>query len=60
MKKAKRAYSHEFPFTETAKRYLLDSIPAGLWRRVQAKAKREGVSVRVIILRFLTSWVEAP
>ncbi len=58
--KRKRAYSHEFPFPETPKRYLLDGMAVGLWKRVKSKAKRQGVSVRVIILRFLTTWVEEP
>jgi hypothetical protein len=49
---AKRGYSREFkPHGDTGKRYLLDNIPAGLWRDVQAKAKREGVSMRALILR---------
>lgn len=54
----KRGYSREFkPHGETGKRYLLDSIPAGLWADVKVKAKREGVSIRALILRLLTEWV---
>jgi hypothetical protein len=54
----KRGYSKEFkPHGDTGKRYLLDDIPAGLWTEVRAKAKREGVSVRALILRLLTEWV---
>jgi hypothetical protein len=56
----KRGYSTEFkPFGETGKRYLLDQIPAGLWTDVRTKARREGISVRALILRLLTEWVEA-
>jgi hypothetical protein len=54
----KRGYSREFkPHGNTGKRYLLDDIPAGLWAAVRAKAKREGVSLRALILRLLTDWV---
>lgn len=54
----KRGYSREFkPHGDTGKRYLLDDIPAGLWAAVRAKAKREGASLRALILRLLTDWV---
>lgn len=54
----KRGYTYDFtPRTETYGRYLLDKIPATLWADVRAKAKREGVSVRAVLLRFLTEWV---
>lgn len=53
----KRGYSDEFPTTGKTTRYLLDYIPAGLWRSVKAKAKREGVSVRTLILRLLKQWL---
>ncbi len=54
----KRGYSREFtPRTETYGRYLLDKIPATLWRDVKAKAKREGVSVRALILGLLRGWL---
>ena len=57
---AKRGYSREFrPHGDTGKRYLLDEIPAGLWRDVREKAKREGVSLRALILRLLKEWVES-
>jgi hypothetical protein len=57
----KRGYSKEFkPYGETGKRYLLDQIPAGLWARVREKAKREGVSLRALILRLLTEWADQP
>lgn len=55
----KRGYSREFkPHGDSGKRYLLDQIPAGLWRDVQAKAKREGVSIRALILKLLTEWLQ--
>jgi len=54
----KRGYSRAFtPRTETYGRYLLDKIPAQLWRDVKAKAKRDGVSVRAVLLTALTDWL---
>jgi hypothetical protein len=56
---AKRGYSKEFPpHGDTGKRYTLDAIPAGLWRDVRAKALREGVSLRALLLHLLTEWVK--
>lgn len=55
----RRGYSRDFtPHGETGKRYLLDEIPAGLWSRVRAKARAEGVSLRALILQLLTEWLE--
>lgn len=54
----KRGYSKDFkPHGDSGKRYLLDQIPAGLWARVREKAKRDGVSLRALILGLLTNWV---
>ena len=54
----KRGYSRDFkPHGDTGKRYLLDKIPAGLWREAREKAKREGVSMRALLLRLLERWV---
>ena len=55
----KRGYSREFkPHGNTGKRYLLDDIPAGLWNAAREKAKREGVSMRALLLTLLERWVE--
>lgn len=55
----KRGYSKDFrPHGDTGKRYLLDKIPAGLWTAARTKAKREGVSMRALILRLLTDWLK--
>lgn len=54
--KRKAPRSSEFPTTGRTTRYLLDHIDTGLWRRVRAKARREGVSLRTLILRLLTGW----
>jgi hypothetical protein len=65
MAKAKRdyfksgGYSTEFtPAPQGHKRYLLDRIPVPFWREVQAEAKREKVSIRALILKLLTDWLE--
>jgi hypothetical protein len=56
----RRGYSREFtPSSDTYGRYLLDKIPATLWREVRATAKREGVSVRALLLSLLTEWCES-
>ena len=57
MATTRRGYSKAHPKTEVRKQYLLDYIPPGTWRRVQAKAKREGVSLRALILTLLENWV---
>lgn len=54
----KRGYSRAFtPHGDTGKRYLLDNIPAGLWAAVRVKAKRDGISLRALILKLLLEWV---
>ena len=53
----KRGYSKDFtPRSKGYGRYLLDKIPATLWRVARAKAKREGVSMRALLLRLLQQW----
>lgn len=55
----KRGYSREFrPHGDTGKRYLLDEIPAGLWRDVREKCKRDGVSIRALLLTLLEKWLK--
>ena len=56
----KRGYSDEFPTTGTTSRYLLDYIPSTLWRKARARAKRDGLSMRTLILRLLKDWTERP
>jgi len=53
----KRGYSREFPVSVNGKRYLLSDIPLELWSSVRAKAKRDGISVRTLILRLLSAWL---
>ena len=55
----KRGYSKEFPpHGDSGKRYLLDEIPADVWADVKAKAKREGISLRALILSLLKKWAQ--
>ena len=55
---AKRGYSREFtPHGDTGKSYFLDEIPAGLWADVKAKAKRDSISIRALILTLLKEWL---
>jgi len=56
---AKRGYSRAFrPHGDSGKRYLLDQIPAGLWTDVRTKAKRQGLSLRALILQLLAEWLQ--
>lgn len=60
MTKSKRGYSREFtPKTERRVRIEVDRIPPTLYDAVHAKAKREGVSLRALILRLLSDWLKA-
>lgn len=55
----KRGYSRDFtPRSETYGRYLLDKIPATLWTEARAKAKREGMSMRGLLLTLLRRYVD--
>ena len=57
----KRGYSRAFtPHGDTGKAYLVDNIPAGLWRELRAKAKRVGISVRALTLTLWKEWVDKP
>lgn len=52
-------YSTQFtPAPQGFRRYLLDRIPVPFWLEVQAKAKREKVSIRALILGLLADWLK--
>ena len=63
----KRAYTRGFrpragdrskdPATWGAE-YKMNRIPIGFWRSVQAKAKRDGVSLRGLLLTYLQGWLD--
>lgn len=53
-------YSTDFtPSPQGHRRYLLDRIPVAFWLEVRAKAKREKVSVRALILGLLDQWLKS-
>ena len=56
----RRGYSRDFTPSDpaTAKRYTIDNIPGGLWIRANAKAKRDGLSMRALLLQLLTHYVD--
>lgn len=52
-------YSTKFtPSRRGHRRYLLDRIPVAFWLDVRAKAKREKVSLRGLILQLLSDWLK--
>jgi predicted HicB family RNase H-like nuclease len=56
----KRGYSREFtPKTERRVQLLIDRIPPTLYDAVRAKAKREGISLRALVLGWLKKWIDA-
>lgn len=55
---AKRPYSTQFTARGIPRRYLLSGIPPTLWENIRAKAKREGIAVRTLILQLLQAWLE--
>lgn len=55
----KRGYSREFtPKTERRLTLMADKVPAKLYDAVQARVKREGTSVRTVILTLLDKWLK--
>jgi len=57
----KRGYSREFtPKTDRRVQLVIDRIPPTLYDAVKAKAKREGVSLRSLVLGWLKEWVSGP
>jgi hypothetical protein len=60
MSPKKQPYSIDFPEGRNPKRYLLDGIPAELWRDVRTRCKREGLSLRALLLHLLRRWLATP
>jgi predicted HicB family RNase H-like nuclease len=53
----KRGYSRDFtPRTERRVTLTIDKIPPTLLSAAKAKAKREGISLRALILGWLKEW----
>lgn len=54
----KRGYSREFtPKTERRVQLMIDRVPPTLLEAVKAKAKREGISLRALVLKLLKDWL---
>lgn len=54
-----REYSRAFDMTKTTRRaQIAIDVPPALHRSIRAKAKREGVSVRALVLSFLEQWAD--
>lgn len=58
MKAGKRPYTREFLAGEAGTSHYYISAPRPLWAAVKAKAASQGTSVRAVILRLLSAWVE--
>lgn len=61
-KTPKRAYSRDFTPRSKAKRikFEQDNVPPTLAKKVRAKLRREGLSLRSLVLGWLTEWVNRP
>ena len=59
-KRPTRGYSRAFtPATDRRVQLMIDRVPPALMIAVRAKAKRDGVSVRALVLTFLQKWSTA-
>ncbi len=38
--------------------YILRGLPRDLWRRVKARASREGHTIRFVVMKFLASYAK--
>lgn len=56
----KRPYSLQFTARGNPRRYLLSGIPPTLWDRARARAKRENLALRTIILSLVEQWTDRP
>lgn len=55
----KRQYSLDFtPKTDRRIMLTIDRIPPTLYDAAKAKAKREGISLRALVLGWLKHWID--
>ena len=55
----KRGYSRDFtPRTTRRLAFMADKVPATLHEAVMSKVKRQGTSVRTVILTLLEKWTK--
>jgi len=55
-KKSGRPYSLAYTAAGTPRRYLLSGIPAQLWISFSARAKREDIAKRQVLLKLVEEW----
>lgn len=61
MSRPKRQYSRAFtPRSERRVAITIGRVPPTLAARVKAKAKRDGVSIRALVLTYLEQWSAPP
>jgi len=56
----KRPYSTQFTAKGKPRRYLLSGIPPTLWERARARARKEDLSIRTILLSLVEQWTDRP
>jgi len=59
-KKNGRPYSMAYTAAGTPRRYLLSGIPAQLWISFSARAKREHIAKRQVLLQLVEEWTRRP
>jgi hypothetical protein len=53
-----RPYSFKYTAAGTPRRYLLSGIPAQLWISFSARAKREHIAKRQVLLQLVEQWTD--
>ena len=56
----KRPYSYQFTARRNPRRYLLSGIPPTLWEDAKARARREHIALRTVILQLVKDWTYRP
>ena len=56
---AKRPYSTKYRARQNPRRYLLSGIPPTLWEGARARARREGIAMRSLLLTLLDDWLQS-
>ncbi len=53
-----RPYTYDYrPRTESRRTYNLKNIPPTLWAKAEAQARREGISMRALLLQLVEQWL---
>lgn len=56
----KKPYSWNYTALRNPRRYLLSGIPPTLWERARARARKEHVAMRQVILSLVEEWTNRP